>query len=602
MAACWRPSQMLFGQHCDRCSNKCLVMRILIHCVRVVVVVSLALLVHRGHQRTLSDTATHDLKATSVASLQRFLPEVAAAGAGSPAVEGGYELLDAQGDVVGTMLQTSPEGDAVVGFSGPTNLLLVCDKDLRVAGISLLSSGDTRDHVAAVLRDEAFWQQFVGRSLVSLVDQQQPAATTASATLTSLAIAEAISRRLGGDSARSRFAQPPTLADLQTIFPAATRVEADPGEPSVSRLYDVDGVPLGWSLRTSPAADHEIGYQGPTDSVVGFDSAGRVCGLLVLTSFDNEPYVGYVRDDWSFRKLFAGRTFAELVDAPGLAEVEGVSGATMTSQAVARGIVVAATAEAARTKRGKRSLVAGVAAWAASIEGPQWGALAVIAVGLVAGFSRLRGRRFGRLIFPVVVLAYLGFGAGAVLSQAQLWGWAAAGLPRNATVLLFLTAVALLTPVTTGRNIYCAHLCAHGAAQQLLAKAIRPQRRPQLARWRRGLVAMLQRLRWLPAMLLGVAAVTTIFGLPLSLVDLEPFDAYVPAVAGSVALVLFVVSLLASCLSPMAYCRHGCPTGALLEHLRLHGRSDHLTWRDGLLGLCLLAAVAASYWPEVFTP
>ena len=578
-------------------------MRFLIHSVRVAVVVALALLVHRGHQRTLSDAATHDLKATSVASLQRFLPETAAVGAGSPAVEGGYELLDAQGEVVGTMFQTSPEGDTVIGFSGPTNLLLVCDKDLRVAGISLLSSGDTRDHVAAVLRDEAFWQQFVGRSLVSLVDQHQPAVTTASATLTSLAIAEAMSRRLGGDTARSRFAQPPNLADLQAIFPTATRVEADPGEPSVNRLYDADGVPLGWSLRTSPAADHEIGYQGPTDSVVGFDSAGRVCGLLVLTSFDNEPYVGYVRDDWSFRKLFAGRTFAELAGAaPGLADVEGVSGATMTSQAVARGIVEAATAEAARRGRKKRSLSVELVAWAASVDGPQWGALAVIAVGLVTGFSRLRGRRFGRLIFPVVVLAYLGFGAGAVLSQAQLWGWAAAGLPRGATVLLFLTAVALLTPVTTGRNIYCAHLCAHGAAQQLLAKAIRPQRRPWLARWRRRLVAMLQWLRWLPGALLGVAALTTIFDLPLSIVDLEPFDAYVPAVAGGVALVLFVVSLLASCLSPMAYCRHGCPTGALLEQLRLHGRSDRVSWRDGLLGLCLLAAVAVTCWPEIFTP
>ena len=113
---------------------------------------------------------------------------------------------------------------------------------------------------------------------------------------------------------------------------------------------------------------------------------------------------------------------------------------------------------------------------------------------------------------------------------------------------------------------------------------------------------MLQRLRWLPAVLLALAAVTTIFGLPLSLVDLEPFDAYVPVVAGSVALMLFVVSLLASCLSPMAYCRHGCPTGALLEQLRLHGRSDQVSWRDGLLGLCLLAAVAATYWPGVFTP
>ncbi len=580
-------------------------MRFLIHTIRVAAIVALALFVHLGHQRKVGRGTAPRLDDVALPRARQFLPQVVAVGGESAAVAGGRDLLDADGAAVGTVLQTSPAGDAAIGFSGPTNLLLVCDADLQVAGIALLSSGDTRDHVAAVLRDEAFWQQFVGRPLATLAGGQPRIQTTASATLTSLAIAEAISRRLGGDAARSRFGPSPTLADLQAIFPAATRLEVDPGEPAVARLYDADDIPLGWSLRTSPAADNVIGYQGPTDTVVGFDPGGQVAGLLVLRSFDNEPYVGYVRDDWSFRELFAGRTFTELAGAaPGLADVEGVSGATMTSQAVARGIVKAATAEAARRQQqeDKRSLVAGVAAWAASVEGPQWGALAVIAVGLVTGFSRLRGRRFGRLIFPVVVLAYLGFGAGAVLSQAQLWGWAAAGLPRGATVLLFLTAVSVIAPATTGRNIYCAHLCAHGAAQQLLAKAIRPQRRPRLARWRRGLVAMLQRLRWLPAVLLALAAVTTVFGLPLSLVDLEPFDAYVPVVAGSVALVLFVVSLLASCLSPMAYCRHGCPTGALLEQLRLHGRSDQVSWRDGLLGLCLLAAVAATYWPGVFTP
>ena len=576
-------------------------MRLFIHSVRVAVVVALAFLVYRGHQRRLHDAPPPNLKATTVTSLKRFLPEVTAVGGDSSVVEGAWELLDAEGMVIGAMLQTSPTGDVAIGFSGPTNLLVICDVDLRVAGVSLLSSGDTRDHVAAVLRDQAFWEQFVGRPLASLAKPEQPPRTTASATLTSLAIAEAISRRLGAGTTSSRFKQPPTLADLQQIFPAATRMRVDPGDPSISKLYDAADVPLGWSLRTSPAADDVIGYQGPTDSVVGFDSAGRVCGLLVLTSFDNEPYVGYVRDDWAFRKLFAGRTFSELARAGSeLADVEGVSGATMTSQAVAQGISKAAVAEAARRQQEGRSLVADLAAWAGSVEGPQWGAVVVITIGLVTGFSRLRGNRYGRLILPVVVLAYLGFGAGAVLSQAQLWGWAAAGLPRGATVLLFLTAVALLTPITTGRNIYCGHLCAHGAAQQLLAKAIRPQRRPWLEPVRRQLVSLLRRLRWLPAALLGVAAMATIFGLPFSLVDLEPFDAYVPAVAGSVALLLFVISLLASCISPMAYCRHGCPTGALLEQLRVHGRSHRLTWRDGLLGLCLLAAVAANYWPEMF--
>jgi NosR/NirI family nitrous oxide reductase transcriptional regulator len=305
-------------------------MRFLIHTIRVAAIVALALFVHLGHQRKVGRGTAPRLDDVALPRARQFLPQVVAVGGESAAVAGGRDLLDADGAAVGTVLQTSPAGDAAIGFSGPTNLLLVCDADLQVAGIALLSSGDTRDHVAAVLRDEAFWQQFVGRPLATLAGGQPRIQTTASATLTSLAIAEAISRRLGGDAARSRFGPSPTLADLQAIFPAATRLEVDPGEPAVARLYDADDIPLGWSLRTSPAADNVIGYQGPTDTVVGFDPGGQVTGLLVLDSFDNEPYVGYVRDDWSFRKLFAGRTFTELAGAapsPALAGCGAVASA-----------------------------------------------------------------------------------------------------------------------------------------------------------------------------------------------------------------------------------------------------------------------------------
>jgi NosR/NirI family nitrous oxide reductase transcriptional regulator len=110
-----------------------------------------------------------------------------------------------------------------------------------------------------------------------------------------------------------------------------------------------------------------------------------------------------------------------------------------------------------------------------------------------------------------------------------------------------------------------------------------------------------QRLRpWLtglPWALLGVAIVAAVVPLPVSLVDLEPFDAYLPLVAGIPALVIFGVGLVASVRYPMAYCRHGCPTGALLDHLRLHRKSGMFTWRDGVLLGCLVAAAAAAWWP-----
>ena len=558
------------------------------HAARVAVVVAIAWLVHAEHGRHVGRQAAADLASLPVARVQKHLPEAAAIGGPSAAVAGGRDLVDVAGNRVGIILRTSPAGDAVIGFSGPTDLLVICNSDLRVAGMEVLSSRDTRDHVHAVERDDAFWRSFQGQSLAELAGlKPDKAHAVAGATLTSLAISEALVRRLGGTAAAGRFEHAPTLADLRLIFPDAVEIAADPGDPAVIRVLAADAIPLGWALRTSPAADRVIGYQGPTDAVVGFDPAGQVAGVAVLASYDNEPYVGYVRDDAAFRGVYRGMTLEELAGIdPRHTGVEGVSGATMTSQAVAQGIVQAARAHAAPAAA--RSGSATFAKLLQGIDGPQWGALGVIATGIVTAFTRLRGTWFGRLALPIAVLAYLGFGAGALLSQAQLWGWAQAGVARGAVVLIALTLAAIVLPITTRRNVYCAHLCAHGAAQQLLVRFVRPKR--SFPEWLKPVLV------GLPWALLAVAILTALLHWPLNLIDLEPFDAYLPAVAGMTALILFAASLVASSFVPMAYCRHGCPTGALLDHLRLHRRANRLTWRDGVLFGCLAVAAAVHWW------
>lgn len=569
-------------------------MPVLIHCFRVGTLAALAILVFLGQQRDQSPAITL-LETIPMVRIRQFLPAAAHVAGASAAIRGGRTVVDDQGKEIGALLQTAPDGNRTIGFSGPTNLLIVCDESLTVVGVDLLSSSDTRDHVNAIVQDNAFWNQFRDVPLGELTTITNQPHATAGATLTSLAIADAIRLRLGAKAPLGRFPTTPTLADFQQVFPAAARYKADPGEPSVTKLYDSDDIPLGWTLRTSPRADDVVGYQGPTDVLIGFDASGRACGLLIFSSFDNEPYVGYVRDDTAFHADFLGRTFEEL-GRQDLDGVEGVSGATMTSRAIAAAIMQAATAEVSR-RQDRLSTSRAFTRWLGSIEPAQWGALSVITVALITAVTRWRGGRWGRLALPLIVLAYLGFGAGAVLSQAQLWGWATHGIPTGATVLLFLTSVAVLTPITTGRNVYCTHLCAHGAAQQLLVKTIRPHQRLRLQPLRAGLTTILKRFRWLPASLLAVAVLSTSLKLPLHLIDLEPFDAYLPAVAGAAAIAIFVLSLLASSVVPMAYCRTGCPTGHLLNALRRPGRNARLTWNDAVLVLLLIVSAFSVLMP-----
>ena len=548
-----------------------------VHGCRVAVLVAIVFLVRAKHRDFLAAQPSAADSAPPLESVRKIWP---AASGLHDALDAAavWDVVDADGKRLGSVLQSSPESDRILGFSGPSNLLIGVDPAGRIAGLAVLSSRDTPEHVARAVSDPKFLRSFDGLTLQQVAERKKVDAVTG-ATLTSLAMVEGIQRRLGGKPASLKFPEPIAFADVQVIFPKAEKIVTEPGDPSVALVRGVGDEPMGWVLRTSPAADNVVGYQGPTDALLGFDTHGKVVGLAVAKSYDNEPYVRYVRDDDGFRTLFAGKTLDTLagLDAK---EVEGVTGATMTSQAVAKGVVVAAN----QKRAAEREPPPVAESWWSRIPLADVGSALVILGGIAMAFTDLRGIGWLRVAYQLVVFGYLGLTNGVLLSQAQLVGWAQAGVPHGAGALLLLTIAALVLPIATRRNVYCTHLCPHGALQQLTLRYARPRVvvPPPLHRL----------LRAIPALLLVVVLVVALTHAPVSLVDLEPFDAYVLGVAGGATLAIAIVGAIASLFVPMAYCRYGCPTGSLLEWLRRHGRSDRLTLRDGLAALCVVAAFA----------
>jgi hypothetical protein len=91
----------------------------------------------------------------------------------------------------------------------------------------------------------------------------------------------------------------------------------------------------------------------------------------------------------------------------------------------------------------------------------------------------------------------------------------------------------------------------------------------------------------LPFVLLAFVLFSVAFGLRVDLNSLEPFDAYLFRVAGWASIVLAVVGLVWSLVTPLAYCRYGCPTGALFKLLRFTGDADRLGMRDWVAAACV---------------
>ena len=553
-----------------------------VHGLRVAAFVAIVLLVRARHHAFVAAGTEAGPPPIPLAHVQRLFPTATALGK-SATIADGFDVTDVDGAHLGSILETAPASDTTIGFSGSTNLLIALDGQGRIVGLDVLSSGDTPEHVARVKHDPKFLQSFVGLTLDEAAHRADVDAVSG-ATLTSFAMAEGLRRRLGGAINTSlKFPEPLTVRDVRSLFPQAEEIESDPGDPSVVRVRGPGHAALGWVLRTAPAADNTIGYQGPTDALVGFDPAGRVVGLAIHKSYDTDQYVGYVRDGEDFRKLFDGKSVEALAGLDlQAAGVEGVSGATMTSMAVAQGLVLAAKGKLAHDRR-----LPSVPSHSLGLALADVGTLAVVLAGLLIGMTNLRGIGPVRVGFQLLVLCYLGLVNGALLSQAQLVGWAQAGVPAGAWSLILLTAAAVIMPIATRRNLYCSHLCPHGALQQLALRFARPQRsipRP----WRTALSL-------LPAGLLVFCLLVSLLHWPFNLANIEPFDAYVFRIAGWGTLIVAAVGGIAALFVPMAYCRYGCPTGSLLNYLRFNARSDRLTRRDLIAAACLALAVSL-YW------
>lgn len=497
--------------------------------------------------------------------------------------QGKWIIRDSERKLLGQIIQTAPASDKAIGFSGATNLLIALDASDTILDIRIAISGDTRDHVELIERDSVFLHQWKGKRRSDLMTAAD-IKPVAGATLTSAAIMQGIQKRLGARVTTSKFSPRPSLEHAQVLFPTCAQLHSNPTFAGVWTATDTMGNELGWLLRTSPASDNLIGYQGPTDTLIGFSTDGNVLGIHIAGSFDNEPYVGYVRQDAGFADLWKEYRW------PGLDEIElekegieGVSGATMTSMAIAEGILSTAKAyrdseEAAQANRWR---------WLESLQ-KDGGTLAVILFGTWFAMSSWRSNQWLRPLFQFVVMGYLGLIQGDLLSIGMWVGWARHGVPwTNSLGLVSLTAAAVLVPMATKHNVYCSHLCPYGAVQQMLPRRWRIK--TPHGKWLNGLLRMIRPLLFVWVFCVGLLAV------PGSLADIEPFDAFLWRVIAIPSLIVAILGLLFSLMIPMGYCKHACVTGSVINYLRsgthkaFWTRSDRFAFGFFLLGL-------AAYW------
>lgn len=496
---------------------------------------------------------------------------------------------DQFGNRLGRLLTTSPDADAILGYAGPSNVLVALDLRDQIVGTRILSSQDTPEHVDRLRRSTAFDDSFK-----SWRPSAQPAPKLdgyAGSTLTAYAIAESIQQRLSGNYVSLRFPLPLTLKEVQAAgFPDATGFEPNVPRLGWNLVRGANRAHLGYVVRSSPSADEVQGYAGPSETLIAVEAdALRLRKVVLRSTYDTSDYVSRIQDE---EPDLQGRTYLSKLTQWDVrqwaefdfrkSELDTVAGATLTSYAIAKGLQ---TRFADDQHGGKREREAATQFWKSVALG------CFILGALLMTFTSLHARPWVRRVWQLLLVGGLGLWLGQLLSLSLFAGWARHGLPwGTAPALLALAAVALLIPWAARRQTYCHQVCPHGAAQELLG-GFRRLHVAVPARWHGWLGK-------LPSLALAGAFLAALAWPRWSLGEAEPFDAWILGTAVVVPLGLAAVGLLASVFVPQAYCKYGCPTGALLKFVRTSSTDERWARRDTIAALVLAVGAAIAFFPR----
>lgn len=167
----------------------------LLQAYRIAVLIMIAWLIRAHHDRM---RVQGDWPVT-VSEVKTFLPEAYRLKVDS-GPRGGLKVLDSTGNQIGYAVRTMPNSKSIIGYSGPSDVLMVLDADDKACGVAIRHSYDTPSHVEDVRSDYLFMESWNGKSweeIAAIKDLHQAGIYGVSgATRTSEAVGESLSYRL----------------------------------------------------------------------------------------------------------------------------------------------------------------------------------------------------------------------------------------------------------------------------------------------------------------------------------------------------------------------------------------------------------------------
>jgi len=354
---------------------------------------------------------------------------------------------------------------------------------------------------------------------------------------------------------------------LKEMLPEATRFSEKAGNPpfyyEAWRSQDGGEQRIGYVAVTTDAAPGIRGYGGPIPVLVAVDPKGVIRKISVL---ENQETPSFVIDVVSprFTDRLVGKSHQDPIRLG--ADVDGITGATISAAAVVDGVRAAVRKLAAQALHESAAEVE-ASSWSAWMHPAPWLALVFVLTAAIGRRMRLRWMRYAVMTASIFVL---GFWFKAFFSVRFVVDIATQNLPGLTMATWYAIVVPAWVLALVFGRVYCGWVCPFGALSELLGRLTGTPVKPD--------AGLDRRLRWIKYGVLLAIPIAFVAVQDNAVLAFEPFaDVFTGTLGGTslVRVAWLLLLLLGSLLVFRFFCRYFCPAGAAMafvSRFRLIGR------------------------------
>lgn len=345
---------------------------------------------------------------------------------------------------------------------------------------------------------------------------------------------------------------------FQLLYPAAQRFEkiSDTLFAAVQREQVIGYIAMG----------EATGYGGPIYVATSVDLLGVVKEFQVVDQTETYEYFMKVMKS-GFPERLIGKSCNDPFDLK--QDVDGVSGATYTADAIARAIGKGCRQALANGLGGSTN---GASA-KIQIGAPEIALVLLFAVGFYGHRAKFKYTRQARWISMIIGLAVLGFWLNRPLTIAHINQLLLGFWPswQNQLYWYLLIGGILLVIAIDSKNPYCDWFCPFGAAQECLGAVGKAKLRSP-GKFR-------EHLKWLQRGLAWLAIILALIFRNPSISSYEVFDSLFARVGSSLSYALLGIVLVASLFIKRPWCTYLCPLHPVTDFLTMLRRWVVELWK-----------------------